>query len=65
MEILVTRCEECPLFSRDIDDSEYCSTGGDPEKRYIRNIGRPENKIKDIPDNCPILKESVTVKLAI
>lgn len=66
MKIEVTRCEECPLFSRDIDDSEYCSQGGKPESRYPE--GDPwEEKLekKKLPNNCPLKTENVTVALVV
>lgn len=63
-EIEVTRCEECPLWSADIDGSEYCSAEGKPESRYPEGDPWEEKLIKkDIPIDCPLLKESITIKL--
>ena len=54
MIIRVTKCEECP-FSYQIGGGEtVCSKGGDPNERWV------EDKI---PDNCPLIKEEITIKL--
>jgi len=62
MRIEVTKCEECPLYSRDIDDSEYCSKGGSPDTRYPDYMNN--EKMSNIPLNCPLLTESVMIKLS-
>lgn len=65
MEVKVNKCEDCPLFSIDIDYSEYCSKGGSPEERYSA-IGWEEGmpkRIQNMPNNCPLKQESITVVL--
>lgn len=61
LEIKVSRCKDCPLFSKYIDDSEYCSISDKPESRY--EICSTEVRIKDIPDNCPLKDEEIIIKL--
>lgn len=53
------------MFSRDIDDSEYCSRGGSPESRYAIGgweVGVPK-KVNELPSDCPLTENSITVKL--
>lgn len=66
IEIEVTRCEECPLWSADAAGDEYCSKGGRPLDRYkVWDIEESAGEEKDIPDNCPLIKEPVMIKLKV